>query len=141
MEIVAFYITMLAMLSTFAVTSPTETPFQAIVASCAAGLLALAGGAEFLGHVVVAIRERFLELPEEEEEDSPEVNLGSWRRILGHGPAEFDTHDRFYHAYGACCTEKGHCISCLKLYAERFREEFQEFSDEFDRVFKRALAK
>jgi hypothetical protein len=59
---------------------------------------------------------------------------------MGHGPAGFDTFDRFYHAYGICCCEKGHCVSCLKKHAERFREEHKEVGDEFDRPFKQALA-
>ncbi|KAG8351519.1 hypothetical protein FVEN_g13198 [Fusarium venenatum] len=40
---------------------------------------------------------------------------------------ELDAYDKFYHVYGICCDEKGHCRSCFTQYAERFR-----YGHEFD---------
>ncbi|KAH6978652.1 hypothetical protein EDB82DRAFT_505650 [Fusarium venenatum] len=53
-----------------------------------------------------------------------------------HLPAELDAYDKFYHVYGICCDEKGHCRSCFTQYAERFR-----YGHEFDGQFKQAFAK
>ncbi|RGP59293.1 hypothetical protein FSPOR_11443 [Fusarium sporotrichioides] len=134
MEVIAFFLIFSILLAFFA-NDPLHTPFQALAATGVVVFFALVGGASFLNDLFVAIQKQMEEPPEDEDLARP-----SLRRAAGHGPAEFDIHDKFYHAHGLCCSEKGHCHSCLKQHAERFKEEHAEDGLEFDRQLKQALA-
>ncbi|KAG8666186.1 hypothetical protein FPOAC2_11284 [Fusarium poae] len=134
MEIITFFI-IISILVAFIANDPMQTPFGAIFTAGVVAFFAFIGGASFLNQLIIAIQERSEEQSEDAESPGP-----SLLRLAGHGPAEFDTYDKFYHAYGICCGERGHCHSCLTQYAEQFRKEHVEDGHEFDRQFKHALA-
>ncbi|KAM0394904.1 hypothetical protein ACHAO7_004512 [Fusarium culmorum] len=134
MEVITFFV-ILSVAIAFIANDPIQTPFGAIFASFFVAFFALIGGASFINHVIISVQERLVVPPEDDIFSRP-----SLRRVTGYGPAEFDTHDKFYHTYGICCGKKGHCHSCLKQHAEQLRDEQVEDKFEFNRKIKQALA-
>ncbi|KAF4991946.1 hypothetical protein FGRMN_7500 [Fusarium graminum] len=135
MEPAVIFITVLAMVFVFSANKPMETPLQAIGAAFTTGLFAIIGGASFFAQILSSVTERFY------EEDIPlETYMEHRPRAFHHSRAKFDTGDRFYHKYGVCCSERGHCVSCVKQQAEDARKYAGVDQDDFDKKMKEALA-
>ncbi|KAF5669655.1 hypothetical protein FHETE_4895 [Fusarium heterosporum] len=135
MEPAVVFITMLAMVFVFSANTPMETPLQAVGAALTTGFVAILGGASFFAQILSSVAERF------HEEDIPLENYMEHRpRAFYRSRAKFETDDRFYHEYGVCCSESGHCVSCVKQQAEDARKFAGVDQDEFDKQMKEALA-
>ncbi|KAL4726141.1 hypothetical protein ACLX1H_006818 [Fusarium chlamydosporum] len=137
MKPIVAYVTVFVILSTFITNAPMEDLVTALMSSHCVGNYSLSEGASLLANILVSLKEKFWELHDLQEPLKP--YLGPWHRETGHESAEFDAMDRFYHSYGICCGERGHCISCLKQQAEQFRENCNGAGHEFDRQLKQAL--